>query len=58
MKAHSVFDPLWSAGIFKSRSLAYNWLANELRLTTAECHIGMFDVDTCHRVVEVCKNHK
>ena len=58
MKAHAAFDPLWQAGVFKSRSRAYNWLADKLNLSTAECHIGMFDANTCRRVVEVCKDKK
>jgi hypothetical protein len=48
--AHSAFDPLW-----KSRDMtrhgAYEWLSDVLGIPQAECHIGMFDVDMCERVV-------
>ena len=49
-KAHTVFDPLWKYGAM-SRTEAYKWLAAELTLTAPECHIGMFDVEMCERVI-------
>lgn len=52
MKAHSIFDPLWKSKTMK-RSHAYEMLAEKLGITKNQCHIGMFDVDTCKRVVEV-----
>lgn len=51
--AHAAFDPLWKNGPMK-RSHAYQWLAKRLEIPTEECHIGMFDEETCKRVVEVC----
>lgn len=33
----------------------YAWLANELGIPKARCHIAMFDVETCKQVVEVCR---
>lgn len=53
MRAHSAFDPIWRDGE-KSRKDAYKWLANQLGIEGSECHIGMFDVDMCNRVAEVC----
>lgn len=59
-KAHAAFDPLWQEKMargFKkkfARDLAYNWLAAEMGLKPADCHIGMFDVAQCQKVVEVC----
>lgn len=60
--AHAAFDPLWRhrAGIRTARmprAKAYAWLARELGIEAADCHIGMFDVATCRRVVEVCARH-
>jgi hypothetical protein len=61
--AHAVFDPLWEAkvagGMAKSeaRSRGYQWLAKELGIEAKDCHIGMFDVETCHKVVTVCRPH-
>ena len=60
--AHSYFDYLWklkqeSQGIpkRKARGKAYKWLASNLEIPMANCHIGMFDVADCLRVVEICK---
>ena len=58
MKAHGAFDPLWKKACFSSRGAAYTWLAKELGLSTDTCHIGMFDVDTCKKVTEVCPRKK
>lgn len=55
-KAHSYFDPTWKDGS-RSRSDAYAWLAAKLGIRTRDCHIGMFDLDTCHRVVDVCNEY-
>lgn len=52
--AHAVFDRLWRPGTM-TRSQAYAWLAQRLAIEPAACHIGMFDVDQCRRVVEVCR---
>lgn len=52
MKAHGRFDMLWRNGIM-SRSDAYQWLVNQLNLTTDVCHIGQFDVGLCKRVINV-----
>lgn len=57
MAAHSAFDPLWKSGQHK-RGKLYGWLANQLGIEKKDCHIGMFDVDMCRRVVEVCKTSK
>lgn len=51
--AHSAFDPYWRGGSM-SRSAAYSWLAKQLGLPKDQCHIGMFDVATCNRVVVIC----
>jgi hypothetical protein len=52
--AHAAFDPIWKSGC-KKRSSAYAWLADQLGINHQDCHIGMFDVDMCMRVVEVCR---
>lgn len=51
--AHTHFDRLWKKKGFK-RGQAYKWLSNRLGITADECHIGMFDVDKCKKVVEIC----
>ena len=52
--AHAAFDPLWRSGSMK-RASAYKWLAQQLGIDGRDCHIGMFDVATCYRVIEVCE---
>lgn len=52
--AHAAFDPKWRSVGMKRRD-AYKWLADTLGIDTRSCHIGMFDVAMCKKVVEVCK---
>ncbi len=60
-KAHAAFDPLWKKKIaqgtkrFQARTAAYEWLAGQMKLTRELCHIGMFDVRECRRVVDICQ---
>jgi hypothetical protein len=61
-RAHRAFDALWKAKIRKeschkaqARGAGYKWLAEKLSIPREECHIGMFDVALCARVVDVCK---
>ena len=60
-RAHAAFDPLWKAKIErqgcskrKARGKGYTWLASQLGISTEECHIGMFDVEMCRKVIETC----
>ena len=54
-RAHSAFDEHWrDKRTFRSRTRAYNWLAQELKINQASCHIGMFDVEQCKKVVDLC----
>ena len=61
MAAHQAFDVLWKDKQTKNltrnqvRNIAYRWLASNLEIKFEDCHIGMFDVETCQRVVQVCK---
>lgn len=52
--AHGAFDLLWRARGWK-RNAAYRWLADQLGIDREQCHIGMFNVATCARVVAVCE---
>lgn len=54
--AHQAFDPLWKSGLC-SRGVAYEWLATELRIPVTECHMVLFDVAMCQRVVAICEAH-
>lgn len=62
--AHQLFDPLWNpkeasrrwrTAPRMSRHAAYSWLAGQLGIKVEECHIGMFDLETCMRVMEISK---
>jgi hypothetical protein len=59
--AHAVFDPLWKRkaqkegiSVFKARGRGYRWLAEQLGIERADCHISHFDKATCERVVALC----
>ena len=54
MQAHAVFDAYWKRGN-RTRQEAYAWLADKLGIEITKCHIGGFDLETCHRVAEICK---
>lgn len=51
---HRVFDPLWKR-YGMTRYKAYEFLACALGIPMRECHVGMFDVETCQRAVDVCR---
>lgn len=50
---HAAFDPLWRDGLMV-RSQAYAWLRRCLNMTSQQCHIGRFDIDTCAKVIALC----
>lgn len=56
-RAHNAFDPLWRGPrrIMK-RTEAYKWLARELGISVANCHIGMMGADACRAVVAAVRN--
>lgn len=51
-RAHAAFDTLWIEDEM-SRTGAYKMLAEILDIEQSKCHIGMFDAETCRRVVQV-----
>jgi hypothetical protein len=57
MAAHTALDPIWRSGSMKRKD-AYGWLAQQLGIKRNDCHIGMFDVDQCKRVVAACEQRK
>lgn len=52
-KAKAAFNPLWQSRSM-TRSQAYAWLAGQLGLDAAGCHIGWFDLATCERATNIC----
>jgi hypothetical protein len=60
IKAHAAFDPLWKAKMRQghskksARNSGYAWLAEQMGIPREACHVGMFDVEQCKQVVEIC----
>jgi hypothetical protein len=52
-KAHASFDPLWKTRKWGTRKQAYTRLASELGVAENGCHIGMFDVEQCKKVISI-----
>lgn len=59
--AHAHFDPMWQRKMSKdsisstqARKQAYTWLAKQMGMTIEECHIGVFNIEQCQKVVEIC----
>jgi hypothetical protein len=57
-RAHQAFDVIWRGKGPRRivRKEAYVWLSRELCLPLHECHIGLFDIFTCERVIALCKD--
>lgn len=59
--AHAHFDNLWEQKMqqgfskTKARRSAYKWLSECMRIPINRTHIGMFDVEQCSEVVELCR---
>ncbi len=51
-QAHAAFDPKWRSGMM-TRKEAYGILADRLGIKRKDCHIGMFEEETCLKVVEI-----
>lgn len=56
-KAHKLFDPLWQSKAI-TRTEAYKLLATKLGLKPKNCHIGMFNVETCELVIKLLEPDK
>ena len=53
METHKVFDAFWKSN-HMSRTQAYKWLSQQLRIPEKQAHIGGFEMDQCQRVIEMC----
>ncbi len=62
-----VFNSIWKGGMINSiypkylkdisnRSKAYVWLSIEMKLSSEETHIGMFNVEQCEQALKICDN--
>lgn len=52
IKAHKALDKKWRNR--RQRKRIYKKLAKHLELSKRDCHIGLFDVETCKKVIGVC----
>ena len=55
-EAHDVFDLIWEKHFMK-RPQAYTWLSKQLDTERDYTHIGMFDVETCKKVIAVSNKY-
>jgi len=53
-QAHAAFDPIWKSNSM-TRQSAYKWLSEQLNTPPEYTHIGMFGVETCKKLIEICK---
>lgn len=60
-EAHAAFDPLWlkvaerdNLPKGRARNRGYRFLAEQLGIERADCHISHMDAAMCRRVVEIC----
>lgn len=53
IEAHEAFDALWHSWHI-SRTQAYKWLSQQMRIPVDKTHIGGFEMDECQRVIELC----
>lgn len=51
-EAHEAIDQFWKRRQMP-RTSVYGWLSRVLKIPEKRCHIGMFDVKTCRRVVDL-----
>lgn len=53
IETHQVFDRFWrQRGM--SRTAAYRWLAETMKLPEKKAHIGGFEMDQCQKVIDLC----
>ncbi len=60
---HAAFDPIWKmrrwrTGDKHSRSRGYTWLAEQMEIPKAECHISFFDLEQCQQALEICMPYR
>ncbi len=56
LAAHAAFDKIWNGRNKISRHRAYTKLAYILKIPVGDCHIRMFDIEMCKRVIEICES--
>lgn len=54
MAAHTSLDVFWKEHGYHRRTV-YRWLAEKMCIKENECHIGLFSLDQCVLVIELCQ---
>jgi len=49
-KCHTNFDQIWKQ-YGTSRSMAYEWMSTVMGISKSKCHIAMFDVKQCEKLL-------
>jgi len=63
-QAHSSFDKIWKRQLLlgipkhKARNEAYAWIAKQMNKDVKDTHIGMFDIEQCKQVIELCDSYQ
>ena len=55
VEAHHVFDAMWRSNNM-SRTQAYKWLSQQMRIPVDDTHIGGFEMEQCQQVIDLCGN--
>ena len=53
IETHHVFDAYWKSQNM-TRSGAYRWLSQQMRIPAKQTHIGGFEMDQCQQVIDMC----
>ena len=51
-KAHNVLDEIWKSKKMQRKEV-YQWLAIKLGINYEDCHIGLFDMELCQKVIDI-----
>lgn len=61
-RAHKAFDTLWKQRAKRdgcerkeARAKGYKWLSEQMGISGDKCHIAMFEIAECQRVVSLCE---
>lgn len=54
---HYYFDIIWKTKIITKRTVAYEWLADKLKINISKCHIGMFNENLCNKAKKFCSEY-
>ena len=53
IETHRVFDDYWRSQQM-TRTGAYRWLSQRMRIPAKQTHIGGFEMDQCQEVISLC----